>query len=64
MKEFSISVKTTGYEYYIVHAETFEEAVEEIKNGDAFLASSENEWNSQFYLDDESEFYLDDEEEI
>ena len=55
MKEFSISVKTTGYEYYVVHAETFEEAVEEIKNGDAFLASSENEWDSEFYLDDEEE---------
>lgn len=55
MKEFSISVKTTGCEYYIVHAETFEEAVEEIKNGDAFLASSENEWDSEFYLDDEEE---------
>ena len=55
MKEFSISVKTTGYEYYVVQAETFEEAVEEIKNGDAYLASSENEWDSQFYLDDEEE---------
>ena len=55
MKEFSISVKTTGYEYYVVQAETFEEAVEEIKDGNAFLASSENEWDSDFYLDDEEE---------
>ena len=55
MKEFSISVKTTGYEYYIVHAETFEGAVEEIKNGDAYLASSESEWDSEFYLDGEEE---------
>lgn len=55
MKEFSISVKTTGYEYYIVHAETFEEAVEQIKDGDDYLASSENEWDSEFYLDDEEE---------
>ena len=55
MKEFSISVKTTGYEYYIVQAETFEDAVEEIKNGDAFLASSESDQDSEFYLDDEEE---------
>lgn len=55
MKEFSISVKTTGYEYYIVNAETYEEAVEGIKNGDAYLASSEGEWDSEFYLDHEEE---------
>lgn len=55
MKEFSISVKTTGYEYYVVHAETFEEAIEQIKDGDAYLDSSENEWDSEFYLDDEKE---------
>ena len=55
MKEFSISVKTTGYKYYVVQAETFEEAIEEIKNGDTYLASSENEWDSEFYLDDEEE---------
>ena len=64
MKEFSISVKTTGYEYYVVHAETFEEAVEQIKDGDAYLDSSENEWDSEFYLDDEEEICLGDEEEI
>lgn len=55
MKEFSISVKTTGYEYYVVQSETFEGAVEEIKNGDAYLASSESEWDSEFYLDGEEE---------
>lgn len=55
MKEFSISVKTTGYEYYVVQAETFEEAVEQIKDGDAYLTSSENEWDSEFYLDSEEE---------
>jgi len=52
MKEFSISVQTSGFEYYIVNAETFEEAVNMIKNGDAYLASSEVKWSSDFYLDD------------
>lgn len=55
MKEFSISVQTTGYEYYIVNAETFEDAVKMIKDGDGYLAASENEWSSEFYLDDEEE---------
>lgn len=30
-------------------------AMEEIKYGDAYLASSENDWDSEFYLDDEEE---------
>ena len=55
MKEFSISVKTVGEEHYIVQAETFEEAVQEIKDGNAYLASSESEWDSEFYLEDEEE---------
>ena len=53
MKKFSISVKTSGHEYYVVYAETFEEAVEEIKSGEGYLASSEVEWSSDFYLDNE-----------
>lgn len=55
MKEFSISVKTVGEEHYIVQAETFEEAVQEIKDGNAHLVSSEDEWDSEFYLEDEVE---------
>ena len=55
MKEFSISIKTVGEEYYVVQAETFEEAVEQIKNGEAYLASSESEWDSEFYLENEKE---------
>lgn len=55
MKEFSISVQTTGHEYYIVNAETFEDAVNMIKDGDGYLASIEVEWSSEFYLDDEEE---------
>ena len=33
MKEFSISVKIVGDEYYTVQAETFDEAVKLIKEG-------------------------------
>lgn len=55
MKEFSISVQTSGYEYYTVNAETFEDAVNMIKAGDGYLAASEAEWSSEFYLDDEEE---------
>lgn len=55
MKEFSISVQTSGYEYYIVNAETFKDAVNMIKDGDGHLAASESEWSSEFYLDDEEE---------
>ena len=55
MKEFSISVQTSGNEYYIVKAETFEEAVELIKNGEVYSNSSEVEWSSDFYLEDVEE---------
>ena len=55
MKEFSISVETSGCEYYIVTAETFEEAVEEIKSGEGYLAASESEWVSEFHLDSEED---------
>ena len=36
LKEYSISVKTTGYEYYTVEAHTEEEAINLIKNGDVY----------------------------
>ena len=55
MKKFSISVETSGCEYYIVNAETFEEAVEEIKSGEGYLAVSESEWASEFHLDSEED---------
>lgn len=55
MKEFSISIQTSGYEYFTVQAETFEEAVELIKNGLVTPCVEENEWSSEFYLDDEEE---------
>lgn len=55
MKEYSISVKTAGYEYYTVNAESEEEAIELIKQGDGYLQSSESEWDSPFYVDDVEE---------
>ena len=52
LKEYSISVKTTGYEYYTVEAHTEEEAINLIKNGDGYLQSSESEWDSDLFVDD------------
>ena len=52
LKEYIISVKTTGYEYYTVEAHTEEEAIKLIKNGDGYLQSSESEWDSDFVVDD------------
>ena len=52
LKEYSISVKTTGYEYYTVEAHTEEEAIQLVKNGDGYLQSSESEWDSDFVVDD------------
>ena len=52
LKEYSISVKTTGYEYYTVEAHTEEEAIKLVKNGDGYLQSSESGWDSDFVVDD------------
>ena len=52
LKECSISVKTTGYEYYTVEAHTEEEAIKLIKNGDGYLQSSESGWDSDLFVDD------------
>lgn len=52
LKEYSISVETTGTEYYTVEAHSKEEAIQMIKNGDGYLQSHENEWDSDFYIDD------------
>ena len=55
MKEFSISVKIVGDEYYTVQAETFDEAVKLIKEGKVDSEWNEFGWSSEFYLDDEEE---------
>ena len=55
MKEFTISVQTSGYEYFTVQAETFEEAVEIIKKGLVTPFFEDNEWSSEFYIDDVEE---------
>jgi hypothetical protein len=51
LKEYSISVKTTGYEYYTVEAHTEEEAIQMIEYGKGYLQSSEVEWDSDFFVD-------------
>ena len=55
MKEFSISIKTVGEEFYKVNSKTFEEAVNLIKEGLVNPDVCESEWDSEFYLDDEKE---------
>lgn len=51
LKEYSISVKTTGMEYYTVEAHSKEEAIQMINDGYGYLQSHENEWDSDFYVD-------------
>ena len=51
MKQFYISVRVDGYEYYTVTAETEEEAIQKIKGGDFAPVNSEVEWNGDFYVD-------------
>lgn len=50
LKEYNFSVKTTGTDYYTVQAESEEEAIQLIKQGDGYLQSSESEFES-FHLD-------------
>ena len=50
LKEYNFSVKTTGTDYYTVQAESEEEAIQLIKQGDGYLQSSESEFDS-FCLD-------------
>lgn len=63
LKEYNFSVKTTGTEYYTVQAESEEQAIRLIKEGDGYLQSHENEWDSDFYLDSVEELDEDDEDE-
>ena len=51
MKQFDISVRVDGYEHYTVTAETEEEAIQKIKDGDFDPVSSEVEWVSNLYVD-------------
>ena len=51
LKEYTVSVKVTGYECYSVNAHTEEEAIQMIKYGKGYLQSSEVEWDSDFFVD-------------
>lgn len=51
MKTFNISVAVSGYEYYTVTAEDDQDAIQQIKDGDAYLQSSEVEWSDDFIID-------------
>lgn len=51
MKQYDISVRVDGYEYYSVTAETEEEAIQKIKDGDFAPVNSEVEWNGDFHVD-------------
>ena len=46
LKEYNFSVKTTGTEYYTVQAESEDEAIQLIKEGDGYLQSGESEFES------------------
>lgn len=62
LKEYNFSVKTTGTEYYTVQADSEEEAIQLIKQGDGYLQSSESEFDS-FCLDSVENIDEDDEDE-
>lgn len=51
MKQFDISVRVDGYEYYTVTAETEDEAFQKIRDGDFAPVNSEVEWTGSFYVD-------------
>lgn len=62
LKEYNFSVKTTGTDYYTVQAESEEQAIQLIKEGDGYLQASESEFET-FYLDSVEELEEDDEDE-
>lgn len=62
LKEYSFSVKATGTYYCTVEAESEEEAIQLIKNGDGYLQSSESEFES-FHLDSVTDVDWEDDED-
>lgn len=51
MKTYSISVKVEGYEYYMVNANSEDEAFNLIKDGIVECTQSEVEWSDDFSVD-------------
>lgn len=62
LKEYNFGVKTTGTDYYTVQAESEDEAIQLIRDGDGYLQSSESEFES-FHLDSVENIDEDDEDE-
>lgn len=62
LKEYSFSVKATGTYYCTAEAESEEEAIQLIKNGDGYLLSSESEFES-FHLDSVTDVVWEDDED-
>lgn len=55
MKEFLVRVEIQANEYYHVVAETFEEAVDIIKDGDGDFLEDKEERHIGFHLENEKE---------
>lgn len=62
LKEYNFSVKTTGTDYYTVQAESEDEAIRLIKEGDGYLQASESEFES-LHLDSVEDVEWEDEDE-
>lgn len=52
MNNYSICVKTVGEEHYTVTANSEEEAIELIRQGEGYLQSSEDVWDGDFFVED------------
>lgn len=50
MKQYDISVRVDGYEYYSVTAETEDEAFQKIRDGDFAPVNSEVGWVDSFHV--------------
>ena len=50
MKQYDISVRVDGYEYYSVTAETEDEAFQKIRDGDFAPVNSDVGWVDSFYV--------------
>lgn len=48
MNRYEISVETRGTEYYTIDANSEEEAIELIKQGEGYLQSDDTEWYGDF----------------
>lgn len=52
MNRYEISIETRGTEYYTIDANSEEEAIELIKQGEGYLQSDDTEWYGDFHIED------------